>query len=391
MEVELNGTSSTRPIIRKLTVVATAVGLWGALVLLFAAPFALTVPGSWRQSVGFGAFFWVLWLLYIPAVAWLSLRFPIERKRLFLNLSLHLLACLLTVGTIQIVFRLAARVMPHPQSYEAPEQRPERQPAKPKPNPLDVFLGLRAALDILVYWSLVCACQAITSFRSSQQRERRAAELEARLTRSKLQALRMQINPHFLFNTLNAISTLIYVNPRAADEMLGDLSELLRRSLGGMEEQEIPLAQELEFIRAYIGIEQKRFGDRLRLEQNVPEELLNALVPSLILQPLVENAIRHGIELQRGPGLITIQATQVGRNLHLSVRDNGKGPPRVGSNSSERRGIGIANTQARLQGLYGQDQNFSFGWADPHGCLVEIRLPCHTGAATLPSPVVETT
>src|SRR5690606_10042049 len=129
------------------------------------------------------------------------------------------------------------------------------------PNALGVFLGLRAALDVLVYWSLLAGCQAVTQFRNSRERERRAAELETRLTRAKLQALRMQINPHFLFNTLNAIGALIYVNPRAADEMLGDLGELLRRSLDSMEEQEVPLAQEVEFISAYLRIEQRRFGD----------------------------------------------------------------------------------------------------------------------------------
>lgn len=378
MEHELNGTSGARPVVRHLVVVATALGLWAALVLLFAASFALTGTGSWRQAVSFGGFFWALWLLFIPAVAWLAFRLPIERKRLFHNLSLHLLACLLMVGTSQIAFRAAARVMPHPRD-DVSSRPPEQQAAEPAPpDPLHVFLGLRAALDILVYWSLVGVCQAITNFRRSQQRERRAAELEARLTRSKLQALRMQINPHFLFNTLNAISTLIYINPKAADDMIGDLSELLRRSLASMEEQEIPLARELEFIRAYIGIEQKRFGDRLRMEQNVPDDLKKAMVPALLLQPLVENAIRHGIEPQRSPGLITIEARPEGQSLHLIVRDNGKGMPAAGSSRSQPRGIGLANTQARLQGLYGQAQRFSFGNAEPHGCQVEIRLPFHT-------------
>jgi LytS/YehU family sensor histidine kinase len=240
-------------------------------------------------------------------------------------------------------------------------------------------------LDILVYWSLVGGCQAIANFRRSQQRERRAAELEARLTRSKLQALRMQVNPHFLFNTLNAISTLIYVNPRAADEMLGDLSELLRRSLDSMEEQEIPLARELQFIRAYISIEQKRFGDRLRMEEKVSDEVMQALVPALMLQPLVENAIRHGIEPQRAPGLITIQASRAGANLHLVVRDNGKGLTSVDPHRSQRRGIGLGNTQARLRELYGQDQWFAFGPGEPRGCTVEIRLPFHTEPVIVPT------
>lgn len=195
----------------------------------------------------------------------------------------------------------------------------------------------------------------------------------------------MQINPHFLFNTLNSIAALVYTNPRAADEMLGDLSELLRRSLDSMEEQEIPLAQELEFVGAYLGIEQKRFGERLRVEQTVPDELMKALVPALILQPLVENAIRHGVEPRRGPGLIAIEAKRENNRLHLIVRDDGRGLPEPSSDNSGRRGIGLANIQARLQGLYGQDQSFSFGTAEPQGCRVEIRLPLHLDPVRVPT------
>jgi LytS/YehU family sensor histidine kinase len=246
------------------------------------------------------------------------------------------------------------------------------------PAAFGVFLGLRAALDVLVYWSLVAVCQAVAIFRNSQERERRAAELEARLTSAKLQALRMQINPHFLFNTLNSIATLVYVNPRAADEMLGNLSDLLRRSLDTMEEQEVPLAQELEFVGAYINIEQKRFGERLRVERSVPDELLKALVPAFILQPLVENAIRHGIEPRRGPGLISIEAKQEDQRLHLTVRDDGRGLPGADLGNSGRRGIGLVNIQARLQGLYGRNQSLSFARAEPHGCRVDIHLPLHS-------------
>ena len=377
----MNRTSGHRRIARKLAIAATVLGLWGALVLLFAAPLALTGPVSRREAVRLGASFWALWLLFLPAVAWLSFRFPLERRRLLRNVGLHLLACFLIVGASRISIRAVVPGLPRPQ--RPPDLERPGRPPDPKtdrlgaPGSFGVFLGLRAGLDVLVYWSLVGVCQAITNFRSSQERERRAVELEARLTSAQLQALRMQINPHFLFNTLNSIAALVYVNPRAADEMLGDLSGLLRRSLDSMDEQEIPLAQELEFIGAYLSIEQKRFGERLRLEQSVPDDLMTALVPALILQPLVENAIRHGIEPQRAPGTILIEARQEGKQLHLLVRDNGKGLTEAGADltGSERRGIGIANTQARLQGLYGSDQSFSLGKAEPQGCRVDIHLP----------------
>ncbi|MGZ8900065.1 MAG: sensor histidine kinase [Limisphaerales bacterium] len=373
---DMNATSGTRHIAGKLAIAAAALGLWGALVLLFAIPLALMSSNSWRQTISFGVSFWALWLLFLPVVAWLSFRFPIERKNLIRNVALHFLACLLVVGANRVSFRVVEKISPR-------GERPVR-PVGP-PAAFGVFLGLRAALDVLVYWSLVGVCQAVTNFRRSQERERRAAELEARLASAQLQALRMQINPHFLFNTLNSIAALIYVNPRAADEMLGDLSELLRRSLDSMEEQEVPLARELEFVGAYLSIEQKRFGERLRLERSVPEELMKALVPALILQPLVENAIRHGIEPQRDPGVISIEAEQEGKQLHLVVRDSGRGLPDGEPDSSGRRGIGLANTQARLLGLYGQNQKFFFGKAEPQGCRVDIRLPFHLQPVHVPS------
>jgi two-component system, LytTR family, sensor kinase len=380
----MNPPGGNRRIIRNLAMVATALGLWGALVLLFAAPLALTEPISLRQAVSFGAFFWALWLLFLPAVAGLSFRFPIERRKLVRNAALHLLACLLIVGGSKVTFRAADEIYHRQKRSELLKPSPNSRPRMSSPpGSFRPFLALRAALDVLVYWSLVGVCQAITHFRRSQERERRAAELEARLTTAKLQTLRMQINPHFLFNTLNSIAALVYVNPRAADEMLGDLSELLRRSLDSMAEQEIPLAQELEFTGAYLRIEQKRFSERLRVEQNVPGELMNALVPALILQPLVENAIRHGIEPQRAPGLISIEAKQEGRRLHLIVRDDGRGLP-ADSNNSGRRGIGLANTQARLKELYGADHSFSVGRAEPQGCQVEIDLPFHLEPEQIP-------
>ena len=387
---DMNRTNGSRRIARKAAILATVLGLWGALVLLFVAPLVLANPVSWRQAISFGGSFWALWLLFLPAVTWLSFRFPIERKKLLRNVGLHLLACLLIVATNRAAVRAAiwsvTGIFPRAQRSDMPRLSPDSRTGRlPPPGMFSAFLSLRAALDVLIFWSLVGMCQAITNFRSSQERERRAVELETSLTSAKLQALRMQINPHFLFNTLNSIAALVYTNPRAADEMLGDLSGLLRRSLDSMEEQEIPLAQELEFIGAYIGIEQKRFGERLQVELRVADELMKALVPALILQPLVENAIRHGIEPWRGQGLVSIEARHEGKHLHLIVRDNGRGLPGAELNSSGRRGIGLSNTRARLQGLYGGDQSFSFEKAEPQGCRVDIHLPFHLVPVPLPT------
>ena len=370
---------TTDPAVRQLFTLAAGVGLWAALVLLFATQFVLVGSFAWREAFIQAGIFWGLWVVLMPLVVWLSFRFPFQPGRIPQTLVIHVLACVLVVAASQFAFRHLIPP-PGPPPGEEAANRPASAPDLHVPKGI---LSLRAGLDILVYWSLFGVCQGISNFRRSQQRERRAVELEARLTRSKLQALRMQINPHFLFNTLNAISTLIYVNPRAADEMIGDLSELLRRCLDSVEEQEIPLGRELEFIGAYIGIEQKRFGDRLRIEQNVPGELLSALVPALLLQPLVENAIRHGIEPQRAPGLITIQASREAGSLCLIVTDNGKGPAE-NTRPADRRGIGLANTQARLEILYGQNQQFSFGKAEPRGGRVEIKIPFHT--LPLPEP-----
>lgn len=374
----MNRTDGNRRFAGTLAMVATAAGLWCTLVMLFAAPLALPGSVTWRQAIGSGAAFWALWLFFMPAVAWLSFRFPIERKTLVRNVGLHLLACLLLVGTNRIASRVVTRIFTREEQLGPPGRPQDSRPARPGPPvSLSVYYGARAALDVIIYGALMSLCQAVTNFRRSQERERRAAELEARLASAKLQALRMQINPHFLFNTLNSIAALVYINPRAADEMLGDLSGLLRRSLDTMEEQEVPLSQELEFIGAYLNIEQKRFGDRLRVEQNIPAGLMNALVPALILQPLVENAIRHGIEPRRGPGLVCIEARREGAHLHLIVRDDGRGLPDANSKTPGRRGIGLSNTEARLRELYGGEQRFSVAKAEPQGCRVDIHLPYH--------------
>jgi LytS/YehU family sensor histidine kinase len=235
------------------------------------------------------------------------------------------------------------------------------------------------------YWVIVSLVHAFSYARRSQERERKALELEARLTDAKLEALRMQLHPHFLFNTLNAISTLVHRDPKAADEMIVNLSELLRATLD-TSEQEITLSRELEFLDRYLEIQQARFGDRLKVEKEIDATALDSRVPTLILQPLVENAVRHGIEPQTAPGIIRIRAWREGATLHLTVQDTGAG---VAVNTKQaqrqREGIGLPNTRARLQELYGEQGRMTLTNGAEGGFTVDLDFPCRTAATAPPS------
>jgi LytS/YehU family sensor histidine kinase len=227
--------------------------------------------------------------------------------------------------------------------------------------------------NLPLYLVLASLGHAIAYFRRSQQRHQRTLELEAHLAQARLQALRMQLHPHFLFNSLNAISTLVHSDPHKADEMISSLSEMLRWSLDSAAEAEVPLRRELEFLNHYLQIEQTRFGDRLRVEHAVDPETLGAYVPSLLLQPLVENAIRHGVEPCLAPGVVCISARRSGDMLSVSIRDTGIGLP-----GSPREGIGLANTRARLQSLYPGRHRFELRNDPAGGCRVELEIPFHT-------------
>ena len=215
-----------------------------------------------------------------------------------------------------------------------------------------------------VYWVVVCGAHALLFYRRSQERERRALELAASLAQAKLQALRMQLQPHFLFNTLNAISTLVHRDAAAADEMIGNLSDFLRLTLENADRPELPLGEELEFVRCYLAIEQVRFGDRLRVDYDVPAELRSVAVPTLILQPLVENALRHGLEPQTGGGTLRIEARRMGDSLQISVIDNGRGLP---AQPPQRTGIGVANTRERLRERFGANSGAGLVMDSPAG------------------------
>jgi signal transduction histidine kinase len=232
-------------------------------------------------------------------------------------------------------------------------------------------LAIRSAgINFAVYAGFVLAWHAAIYHREARDRQLKALELESLVHQAQLQALRSQLNPHFLFNALHSIAELVHANPKLAEKLILRLGELLRQVLQSSTLQEVSLADELDFIRGYIDIEQMRLGERLRVEWDVPPELLSARVPSLILQPLVENAIQHGIAPVSRPGVLTIRARREGPSLLLEVRDTGPG---MQQGAERLRGIGLSNTSARLQQLYGERQSLQLVGDD--GLLVIVRIP----------------
>jgi two-component system, LytTR family, sensor kinase len=232
--------------------------------------------------------------------------------------------------------------------------------------------------DIFKYWIIVLGHLGWHYYKAYRERERHAAALAIELAQARLQALRMQINPHFLFNTLNTISALIHENPDAADRMVVLLSRLLRRTLDRGEVQEVALREELEFLKGYLEIERMRFADRLTVLFNIESQTQDLLVPHLILQPLVENALRHGILPREEAGRVEISARVVdGQQLELKVRDDGNGLP--GANGGlVREGIGLTNIRSRLAQLYGQTQTFEIGNSTAGGVEACVRIPRRT-------------
>jgi len=358
--------SPKRPVGQQFAPLWVALGLWAGLVLLFTIQSKMTLGQSWAEVSKQAVFFWLPWTVFLPLVVWISLRFSFERPKLALQICVHVAVCSIIVIINQLVCGTVLPLPPAPFDQHGPPPS-----------------GVRIGPDILIYLVTMSASVAFAHYRKSRERARHAIELEARLAQAKLQALRMQVNPHFLFNTLNAISTLVHTDPRLADDMITDLGELFRGSLESSDKQEISLGRELELLDRYLAIEQRRFGDRLQVQRDIASEVLNVFVPTLILQPLVENAIRHGIEPQSAGGKIEIRAAREGGKLRLSVANSGKKPVDFSTQrKSDRQGIGLSNTQERLQQLYGIEQAFSVGQSKLGGWVVEIEVPFRTAPIT---------
>lgn len=318
--------------------------------------------------------YWFLWAALSPLVFWLTMRFPLERSRLFRNLSVHVIACI-SLSLIHRAVYLFYGWLRHLVVY--------RQVSSIS----DLFrylLLFNLPTGFMSYGTILLVGYAIDYYRRFRDEELKTSRLKTELaqaqlqvTQAQLQSLKMQLQPHFLFNTLNSISTLLNEDVEAADEMVARLGDFLRLTLDNTGTQEVTLREELEFLRCYLEIEQVRFQDRLTVRMLIDPETLDALVPNLILQPIVENAIRHGVVACVGKGRIEIHSSRSDGLLCLKVTDNGPGL-QVGLNSdhsSNKHGLGFSLTKERLDHLYGTKQQFSLQDAAKGGLQVMIEIP----------------
>lgn len=309
--------------------------------------------------------YWLLWALLTPLVFELTRRFPLERGRLLQSALVHLAACCGLALAHRAAYLMIGWML-HVAVYRRLASLAEVYQS-------NFFFNLPNGF--MSYATILLVAYAIERERRHREEELRISRLEAELAQAQLQALKMQLQPHFLFNTLNSISTLLDEDADAADEMLARLGDFLRLTLESSGAQEVALQEELEFLRCYLEIERVRFQDRLEVALEVAPETLDARVPNLILQPIVENAIRHGIVARKGRGRIEIRASCADGVLRLQVRDNGpglrlEGPGRPAQDA--RQGLGFTLTRARLERLY--DGRHSFRLADAPGGGLEVSL-----------------
>jgi len=339
-------------------------GAWTVFGLVMASQFWMQTAlhgraAPWHIVVQHGLLEAYLWAIVTLVIFWVTRRMPLERGRLLAGVPVHLAAAILLA-----LFRVWGMVVASRQLRWLGLRTFDRQ-----------FFGWFHTY-LLFCVLLIGIAHAALYYRRYREREQAAALLLAGLTEARLQALKMQLQPHFLFNTLNAISALIPADAKPARRMVARLGDLLRISLEHEETQEVTLREELAFLEPYLEIEQARLGERLTVVMQIEPDTLDARVPHLILQPLLENAIRHGIAPRIEAGRIEVTAARSadGRFVHLEVRDDGPGLD-SDTRATQRKGVGLANIRSRLEQLYGTGQRFELANRREGGARVKISLP----------------
>ena len=348
----------------RLRVVALHLLGWTAIALITASQTLLTYAATGgtvlvRPVILISLALWYSWGAVSPAIIAAARRWPLTRATWPARLPLHIALNL----TIALVATLLNRVV---------------REAVGLPPRGSFTLGYLNALNsaLLVYWSLYAIVRGLSFYRHARDREVQAAALDRELAEARLGALRAQIHPHFLFNTLHAIASEIRRDARTAEDMLGALGELLRSGLDSTPRQEVTLADELQFIERYLSIQRIRFKERLAVEHAIDPAVLETRVPVLLLQPLVENAIEHGIAQRRAGGTLRLGARPVGSDVVIEVADNGPG-----AGTGNGSGRALANTRARLEALYGAAARLETA-STPDGFVARITVPRGTLDAT---------
>ncbi len=336
---------------------------WIAWGLFYAARLRLEVPDiDWQRALIYALPDAFLWMLLTPIPVFLYRRFPFSRGRRLVHTSVHLLASV-AVAVMHSASDTVLNLLQEPPGSNL--------------GVVTLFQHLFSHglhINVLLYFTIVGIAHYLARMESLREERRRASELRAQLSEARLEALRLQLRPHFLFNALNTISGLMEQDPSTGQRLVRELGELLRASLAEHGSREIPLRRELELARAYLDIEQVRFEDRLTTAIEVPDEVLDCLVPPFILQPILENAVRHGLPPEGG-GTVEVSAAQQDGKLELRVLDNGPGM----ASHEGGHGIGIANTRARLAELYGDGQDLRIEPRAEGGLAVTMTLPRRGG------------
>lgn len=351
------------------------IAIWAVLGVIYAAPIYVEVRAeqhghmAWR-IFAWGILTWGAWAPLTPVMVWLAQKYSLVGEAWKRNLIVHLPAFL-------VLSTLHSAVSTSINLWIRPFDSMGSSPKTFWPRFLSNMTGSFGP-DLLVYGAVIGVFYAIDYYRKYREREVLASRLETQLAQAQLDSLRMQLHPHFLFNTLNSIVGLVRDNKNnAAVNMLVGLSDLLRHTLEHSSRHEVELREEINFIKLYLGIQEMRFSDRLRIELDIDPNTTKALVPNLILQPLTENALRHGIGRTADSGLVGIRSVAEDGRLRLTVYDEGAGLPDDWQLKGSA-GIGLANTIARLQQLYDDDHEFDIRNRDGGGVEVVIVMPFKT-------------
>lgn len=306
-----------------------------------------------------------LWAALSPLIARFAHRFPVEGGRRWRNLVLHLPAAAFFILAEISLWTVLRWVVHQP-------------PLKNFRSPLELFWTVLMSwliIDLMIYVIVLVVIHALKYHREFVGERLKASEMRAHLAGVELQALKSQLHPHFLFNTINAVSELVYDSPQTADRILTQLSALLRTSLKGGKENEISLVKELDFLRGYVEIQQTLLQERLAVDFRIDSGALGANVPNMILQPLVENAIRYAVAPREEGGKVKIEARRYNGSLRVRVCDDGPGLAADNSDREETKGIGLANTRARLRHLYGDAHSFELTETPGGGLTVSMEIP----------------